>query len=219
MTAEPPQLLKVVIVGAGIGGLTCAIAYRQQGINVTILKRAQGFRPIGANIHLPANTTRAMRELGLYEKLRDHGAIVVQNHVMRAYDSGQVLARKPAGPAMTKLYGSEWVVIHRAQYHSLLLDEATRIGVEVQMDAEVADLEAGSPNAKVKLRSGRSVAGDIVIGRDGLWSEMRRVGLHDKTVPSETGDLAYRGTFSAKQLGGMQDEGVEELLRAHDVQV
>ena len=216
----PEQLpLKVVIVGAGLGGLACAIACRQRGINVIVLERTPEFRPVGAGIQLPANAMRAMRALGLYERLKDHGAVVVQNHVMRAYDSGRVLASKNAGADMIELYGSEWVVIHRARYHSLLLEEAVRLGTEVRLGCEVVDVQAQSSNTVVTLQDGQAVSGDVIIGADGLWSQMRRCGLRDCTEPSETGDLAYRGTFSADQLRNMQDDGVEELLEASDVQV
>ncbi|KAK5690401.1 hypothetical protein LTR97_012269 [Elasticomyces elasticus] len=211
--------LKLIVVGAGIGGLACAIACRQRNIEVVMLERAPEFRPVGAGIQLPANATRAMRELGLYERLKDYGAVTVQNHVMRAYNTGRVLASKTAGPVTAELYGTEWMVIHRARYHSLLLEEAIRLGVEVRLGCEVAEVKVKASVTVLTLQDGSTVSGDVVIGADGLWSQMRRSGLHDCTVPSETGDLAYRGTFSAEQLRDMRDAGVEELLQASDVQV
>ena len=166
MTSSKQCSLRVVIVGAGISGLACAIAFRQRGINVTVLERKPEFRPVGAGIRLPANATRAMRALGLYERLKDHGAVVVQNHVMRAYDSGRVLACKTAGGEMTELYGSEWMVIHRTRYHSLLLEEAIRLGTDVRIGCEVLEVEAQPSITFVTLQDGRVVGGDVIIGAD-----------------------------------------------------
>lgn len=211
--------LRVIIVGAGIGGLTCAIACLQEGLEVIVLERAPAFKPIGAGIQLPANATRVMRELGLYDRLKEYGAVVVQNHIMRRYSDGHVLARKSAGNAMEKMYGSEWMVIHRARYHELLLDEAIRLGAKVEGGCEVMDVQTGPDEPSVELQDGRLLGADVVIGADGLWSRTRNVALHDQTEPLETGDLAYRGTFSAEELWNTEDPGVQELLQSSDVQV
>ncbi|KAK5167143.1 uncharacterized protein LTR77_007873 [Saxophila tyrrhenica] len=138
---------------------------------------------------------------------------------MRAYNSGRILARKDVCRRIVDLYGTEWMVIHRARYHALLLDEATRLGVDIHPGCEVQDVEVRPDSTVVRLHDGRTFAGHVVIGADGLWSQMRRSAWQDHTEPSETGDLAYRGTFSADQLKDMRDEGVDELLEASDVQV
>ena len=211
--------LRVVIIGAGIGGLTCAIACRQEGLDVVVLERAAEFKPVGAGIQLPANATRVMRKLGLYHQLDGQGAVMVESHVMRRYSDGYILARKAAGKVMASMYGSEWMVIHRAKYHQLLLNEAMRHGAEVKAGCDVVDVKTDADDVSVKLHDGRSVDADVVIGADGLWSRTRKLALDDHTEPSETGDLAYRGTFSEERLRNTQDRGVQELLEQSDVQV
>jgi salicylate hydroxylase len=174
---------------------------------VVILEQAKKFQPVGASIQLPANATRTMRELGLYERLEEFGAVTVQNHVMRTYDTGQILAMKAAGQTMTELYGSEWMVIYRARYHSLLRQEAIQLSAGTQSGCEVVGVNKVLSMTTVTLASDEPVSSDVVIGADGLWSQLRKAALSGPIVPAETGDLAYRGTFSAEQLHGMRDEG------------
>lgn len=215
---EMNSSMKVVIVGAGIGGLTCAIACRQQNLDVVVLERAEEFRAVGAGIQLPANATKAIRRLGLHGKLNTYGAIEVENHTLRSYSTGDALARKKAGDATVQAYGSEWMVIHRAEYHEMLLHEALRLGAEVRTNAEVVGVENESSGSVVTLACGETLRGDVTVAADGLWSKLRStMGIGGD--PEETGDLAYRGTFSAEQLKALGDPGVQELLDASDVQV
>lgn len=209
--------LKVIIFGAGLGGLACAIAYRQHGLDVTVLERTPEIRPVGAGIQLPSNASRIMRRLGLYAKLSQHGAVVVQNDTLRSYRSGEILARKTAGPKMAEMYGAEWMVIHRAEYQKLLLEEATRIGVCMRTDCHVIRLNGNCTSAVLQI--GEEVASDAIIGADGLWSSVRTAVLGAESLPSETGDLAYRGTFTAAQLYATGNREIGELLEYSDVQV
>lgn len=219
MVRDIAPKLKVVIVGAGIGGLACAIACRRQDLDVIVLERAPEFQPIGAGIQIPSNASRVMRHLGLYDKLTEHGGVVIKGHTMRAYNTGKVLARKQAGDKMVEIYGSEWLVIHRARYQKLLLDEAVRLGAQVRTGCDVVGADSSLAGPVVKLRDGEIVTGDVVIGADGLWSQMRNIVLGYDSPSSETGDLAYRGTFSAEQLRNVGGEDMRELLEASDVQV
>lgn len=111
MTADPPQQIHVVIVGAGIGGLSCAIACRRSdaSIKVTVLERVPEILTIGAGIHIPPNATRILTEFGLLEKLKAAGAYAQDSFRLRRYYDGEVLADKPLGPRMVQEYGAEWM--------------------------------------------------------------------------------------------------------------
>ena len=65
--------MKAMIVGAGIGGLTAAIALRRAGVETTVFERAGELREVGAELLLAANAVRALDELGLSEKVRRQG--------------------------------------------------------------------------------------------------------------------------------------------------
>jgi salicylate hydroxylase len=111
-----PNSLHVVVVGAGIGGLSCAIACRQAKppIEVTVVERAPELLGIGAGIHIPPNACRIVTHLGLNEKLRHANAYEVEDFTLRRYENGDVLAKKPLnkgsdGGRCRQTFGSEWL--------------------------------------------------------------------------------------------------------------
>lgn len=123
----------MVIVGAGLGGLGCAIACREQGLDVIVLERASEILPVGsshsvfstvlklirrkvgAGVVVPPNGGRAMKYLDLHDKLRSR-SIVVETLDMRRYDDGALLTRRRVGSQEEiERYGGEWwcVVTHQ----------------------------------------------------------------------------------------------------------
>jgi salicylate hydroxylase len=103
--------LHVAIVGAGIGGLACAIACRRQSppIDVTLIERAPEILTIGAGIHIPPNACRVVTYLGVLDKLRAAGGYFLQGFTLRRYSTGAELATKPMGERMVREYGAGWM--------------------------------------------------------------------------------------------------------------
>ncbi|CDM34512.1 Monooxygenase, FAD-binding [Penicillium roqueforti FM164] len=202
------QAIRVIIVGAGLGGLACAIACRrgEHPLDVTILERSEELLPVGAGIQLPPNATRVMAHFGLIEKLKRAGAITTEGYTLRRYRDGHTVAQKP-------------LVIHRADYQALLLEEATNAGAHLVKNAEVVSIESCPAVDMVVLKDGRRFHPDMIIGADGLWSTMREFIMDGPSPPLETGDLAYRGMFSLQELTVLNDPDVEKLVAASDVQV
>lgn len=203
--------LKVVIVGCGLGGLSCAIACRRGGLNVQILEKAAKILPVGAGIQIPPNATKVLQHYGLEEALNEGGAVRVDGRHLRRYSDGKLLASMPRNEAYVERMGAAYYVIHRADYHRVLMEEAQSLGVVVLTDAEVVNVAFdGQPT--VTLRNGQALSADVIVGADGLWSTMREQLLEKPCPPQETGDLAYRGTFSLAQLESLDDPGVMELI-------
>ncbi|RFU30914.1 hypothetical protein B7463_g5419, partial [Scytalidium lignicola] len=213
--------LHVVIVGAGLGGLACALECRRgnPSLEVTVLERSPEILPIGAGIQLPPNATRVMRHFGLLEKLKEVGAVTMQRHTLRRYSDGEVIVEKPLGERVREIYGAEWL----AEYQNLLLEEAQNAGARILKNAEVigvdTNFDGDCGNCTVLLKDGRNIRADVVIGADGLWSRLREFIVGKQSPPSETGDLAYRGTFSREQLALFQEERIIELVEASNIQV
>lgn len=103
--------LHVVVVGAGIGGLACAIACRRADppIAVTVVERTPEILPIGAGIHVPPNGTRVLDHLGVVDRLKEAGGYVLQHFILRRYADGQIISDKPIGSRVTNAYGAEWL--------------------------------------------------------------------------------------------------------------
>jgi salicylate hydroxylase len=102
--------MKVVIVGAGLGGLACAIACRREGIDVEILERSPEIHEFGAGIQVPPNGSRIMREFGLLPQLLEKGSQVQHVH-FRRYKDGRLLRTMPCGDDITEEYGTPWVYV------------------------------------------------------------------------------------------------------------
>jgi salicylate hydroxylase len=103
MTSPPT----VVIAGAGIGGLTAAIALAKRGISVSVAEQADRLEAIGAGIQLSPNASRVLIALGLGERLAPYVVAPRALNIMNAR-SGRVLARAPLGEAATQRYGAPY---------------------------------------------------------------------------------------------------------------
>ena len=89
MTTTP----KILIIGAGIGGLTAAIALRQAGFVVEVFERAAEVKEIGAGIGLSANSVRVLKHLGLMQQVVDRGTVIAE---AVSYNSrGDIIGRMP----------------------------------------------------------------------------------------------------------------------------
>lgn len=106
-------------------------------------------------------------------------------------------------------------MIHREDYHRVLVDEALRLGVEIMLSAHVTTVDFS--RTELGLVDGRVFRGDVIVGADGLWSEIRPLLLDSPSPPVETGDLAYRGTFTREQLLALGDSRIEELCSQKSV--
>lgn len=102
--------MKVLIVGAGLGGLACAIACRREGIDVEILERSPEIREIGAGIQVPPNGTRIMRDFDLLPQLLEKGTQVQEVH-FRRYKDGRLLRTMLFGDDITEQFGAPWMYV------------------------------------------------------------------------------------------------------------
>lgn len=101
----------MVIVGAGLGGLACAIACRRskKPCDVTVVERVPEMIAIGSGIHIPPNACRVMHHFGLVEQLKSAGGYVVQDFTLRRYKDGNIIVEKPLGERVKREYGAEWM--------------------------------------------------------------------------------------------------------------
>ena len=201
----------VVIAGAGIGGLTAAIALAQRGFRVCIIEQAERLEAIGAGIQLSPNASRLLIGLGLGERLAPYIVAPQALNVMNA-QTGRVLARAALGDAAAKRYGAPYWVIHRGDLHTVLREtiEATPL-VELQLGVRAEDFATHDNGVTVGGRKDRQpieTHGAALIGADGLWSELRgRLG-HD-TRPRFGQHTAWRTLVPA--------DAVSPALRAPSV--
>ncbi|MDT0306468.1 FAD-dependent monooxygenase [Streptomyces sp. DSM 44917] len=196
--------MKAVIVGAGIGGLTAALALRTRGIAVTVLEQAGRLGEIGAGLQIGPNASRVLYRLGLAEALAPV-SLVVEESVRRRWSSGEILAKTTLGPGAAARFGAPYLHLHRADLHRVLHEAAIdprRPGpvVRVETGRRVVGLEdAGVRAPAVVTEDGSRFGGDLVIGADGIRSRVRRlIGAPDEVHHS--GDMAYRTLIRRPQV-------------------
>ena len=214
MTAPAP----VLIAGGGIAGLALALALARRGIRSTVLERQQAPAAAGAGIQLGPNGVRALQRLGVADALKtwvsEPEAIEV-----RAGSSGRRLARLPLGSWIEKRHGAPYWVAHRGDLHAVLAAAtAAEPLIERRTGFEVASVAQTAEQVTVADAAGRSIAGPILAGADGLWSAVRPA-LAPGSGPQPAGATATRTVIPAGQAGALAGSAVGVWLsrQAHVV--
>ncbi|KAJ2917671.1 hypothetical protein MD484_g2732, partial [Candolleomyces efflorescens] len=199
LTTTSRLSLDIIVVGAGIGGLTVAHRLATAGHKVTVIEGAQTLGEIGAGMLLSPNVTRLLCRWGFGEKLKE--VIAVQTRLTyRRYEKGEVLTSIPLGKLAENEFGAPAYMIHRADLHHILLSAVQPL-VSIKLGSKAIGVD---PNvASVTLASGEIVEGDLVIGADGLRSKVLEVVLppeEQNLDPKHTGDAAYRALIPSDRL-------------------
>lgn len=184
------KLPSAIISGGGIGGLAAALAALRAGWSVQLFEKAAAFSEVGAGIQLGPNVVKVLQGWGLGGALQSVAAFPEQLLVKSAV-SGALLGRLPLGVDIAARYGAAYATVHRADLHELLMAAAVQQGVMLHTAAPLQSYVDGLDVVRVKVTDGREVAGDALIGADGLWSRVRQQMLGDG-LPRPTGHLAYR---------------------------
>ena len=189
----------VIIAGAGIGGLTAALAIAQRGFRVAVFDQAERLEEVGAGIQLSPNASRVLIGLGLGDELKSCVVAPEELRVLNA-QTACMLARAPLGAAVERRYGAPYWVIHRGDLQKVLLD-AVRANPDValHLGTRIEDYALhGNGVTVAALSSGRAFEerGIALVGADGLWSSVRRR-LGHRSAPRFAGHTAWRALVPA----------------------
>lgn len=151
------------IIGAGISGLTAALALSRRGISSEIFEQAGELTDIGAGLQVSPNASRILAELGILEGL---SKVWLEPDAIRLISGGSLrqLAAVPAGKFARERWGAPYGVLHRTTLQKTLLaavaaDPRCRLHLGVRIDLTLPPFER---------------AADIIIGADGVWSKLRQ---------------------------------------------
>ncbi|KAH8590928.1 hypothetical protein B0O99DRAFT_285698 [Bisporella sp. PMI_857] len=190
--------LDVIIIGAGIGGLTSGLALAQTGHSVTILESVSRIAEVGAGIQLAPNASRILNRLGVLEEVMKETSVLSRVSIRR-YDSDEELNSSPLMPSVGNVYRAPMGVIHRGDLQRILLSAAQRSGCRVLTSQRVLTADAGfAPRVQVRDNKNGTVVwfqGDVVIAADGIQSTLRKqmaMARGYRYEPTPTGDAAYR---------------------------
>lgn len=179
---------KVVVVGAGIGGLTAAVALHRSGHEVQVFERARQLGEVGAGLQLGPNAVRIVEALGLGQELHRLAAEPTER-VSLKWDTGEQRVREPYKGVMRQRFGAPYLMAHRADVHSLLMrqlpDGCIRTG------AECVEVVTSPASASARFADGSAVEADVVVGADGIHSMVRN-SLFDPVRPRFTQQICWR---------------------------
>jgi 2-polyprenyl-6-methoxyphenol hydroxylase-like FAD-dependent oxidoreductase len=179
--------MRIAIIGAGIGGLTAALALRQFGFEPQVFEQAPALLDVGAAILMWPNAMRVLHQLGLADAVRQHGGIMEKARWLN-YD-GRLLNNfrfpKTDLPPMA---------LHRAELQRVLLNALSENSIHLHHVFESYEQRAGEIVAR--FADGRSFECEALIGADGLHSRVRAQLLNDGP-PTEHAYVAWRGVVDS----------------------
>ena len=111
--------LRAAVVGAGLGGLTAAVALHQAGFDVEVYEQAPELTEVGGGINTGPNATRVLYRLGLGHAL-DREAVRPASTHQRRWQDGRTLQRAPLNPRCEELYGAPHLTVHRADLLAII---------------------------------------------------------------------------------------------------
>jgi len=190
----------IAIIGAGMGGLTLAAVLHQRGFDVRVYEQAPAFVRLGAGIQMSPNAMRVLRGIGLEPGIRAT-AFQPRSWTNREWDTGALKYELRLGPDAEAKYGAPYMLMHRGDLHAALVScvPAERI----LLGKKLADLDWAGDGVALRFADGTTARANAVIAADGIHSRVRELWLGAEQ-PNFTGRVAYRTTFPAALLGGME---------------
>jgi len=196
--------MKVVVAGAGIGGLTAALALHQAGIEAEVFEQASEVRELGVGINMQPHAIRELAGLGLLPALDRIG--IRCRRMVYLTRRGQTVWDEPRGieagydmPQFSIHRGKVQGVLHQAVVERLGPDRVHTgrrlVAVEERSAGVVAHFDRGSDGGRVE------VEGDVLVGADGIHSALRASFYPNESPPAWNGYMMWRGAVDWPVFG------------------
>jgi salicylate hydroxylase len=181
--------LNIAVVGAGIGGLSAAVALYRAGFAVEVYEQAPELTEVGGGINMGPNAIRVLRGYGLGAALDRDGVKPLFTH-QRRWQDGRTLQKAPLNPRCEELYGAPHMTFHR---RDLLAAIATGVPAEhIHLGHRLAGFADMGNHVEAWFDNGARIAVDVLVGADGIHSTVHAQLFGDQ-APEFAGCVAYRG--------------------------
>ena len=196
--------MRIGIIGAGIGGLSAALALLDAGFDVQVYEQAHALDEVGAGVQVSPNASRILHRLGL--GLADQltrTAVKPLAWQQRRWDDGRTLLRTPLAEAVEARFGYPHYHLHRADLLAVL---AGAVPAErIHVGYRVTGLVQHADTVEARFGNGTTVRTDVLVGADGIHSAVR-ANLFGPDQPRFTGCVAYRGLIPGERLAHLDLE-------------
>lgn len=199
MTEQAVRALDVLIVGAGIGGLTAAGLLLRGGHTVRIFEQSKVLGEVGAGIQISANAGHVLDVLGLRSPMQAI-SFTPEHWLSRGYLSGDIVNQFAIGEDHESRHGFPYCMMHRADLHRLLVETVRSLDKQaIRLGAKATGYSETATGVSLKLEDGSVHHGDVLIGADGVKSVIRRQ-IVGPDHPVYSGLAAWRGLIPADRL-------------------
>ncbi|ESW96628.1 hypothetical protein KL918_000584 [Ogataea parapolymorpha] len=188
--------LRFVVVGGGIGGLSVAIGLVLAGHEVIVLEKAQQLSEVGAGIQIPPNSTRILEVLGCKTQILEKALVPKAYHFFN--HKGDNLINIELDPYCARKYGCKSLHIHRGDFHKCLVERARELRITILVNSGIVEIDLDHNIAIT--HDGHKYHGDVIIGADGLNSNVRSSIFGKHSLATNSGDQAYRSLISIPEM-------------------
>jgi 2-polyprenyl-6-methoxyphenol hydroxylase-like FAD-dependent oxidoreductase len=189
----------VLIAGGGIGGLATAMGLAQKGIRSILLEKSSSLGEIGAGIQLGPNAFHAFDYLGVGEAARGMAVYIDQLRLMDALTAEEI-THVDLGEAFRARFRNPYAVVHRGDLHGVFLSACRNSDlIELRVSSEVVGYEQDGSLVTATIANGDRVTGSLLIGADGLWSNIRKQVTADGS-PRVSGHTTYRSVIPTERM-------------------
>ncbi len=196
--------MKYTIIGAGIGGLTTALAFEKKGIDYQIFERSTQLNEVGAGIWLAPNALKVLKSLDIYENVRKEGNTIDRITLAEAdlspiTDSNQGIIKEK--------FGFSTIAIHRAKLQKLLFEQLPK--EKIQLGKSLSHFEQTSTGSVlVNFEDKTTTETNYLIGADGINSRVRQQ-LFPTSKKRYSGQTCWRGIALYRLDKDFQNRGME----------
>ena len=188
--------MHLIIVGAGLGGLSAALCCLKHGLKVTLLEQATELREVGAGVQISSNGSVILRELGLLEKAAAIGVKPISFRVL-GFEDDSIISDMPLGPAAAERYGEPFHQFHRADLLDVLSSALPRN--VLRLSCRVVDFQQSAAGVTVRTATNETISGDVLVGADGIHSVIRTQLVGDSPT-AFSGKLVWRALIPAADV-------------------
>jgi len=201
---------KILIVGAGIGGLTAALALQKFGFKVQVFEQAPELKEIGAGVVVTPNAMHALNFLDVGDAICAMGSSPGETYT-RHYATGEVLEVRPSGADLEKKFGAPYFQSHRADLHDELKKAVVSNDPDcVFLNHACSEVTQDGDTVTATFKNGKSYTGDVLIGSDGNASAVRSSVFGHEDV-NYTGQVAYRALIPSEYVKDMLENQDKRL--------
>ncbi|MBN9112369.1 MAG: flavin-dependent oxidoreductase [Pseudonocardia sp.] len=193
--------MKVVVAGAGIGGLTTALRLHQDGIDCEIVEQGRAIRELGVGINALPHAVKELAALGLLDRLDEIAIRTTQLSYLHRL--GQEILRRPCG--LDAGFTLPQFSLHRGRLQGVLLRAVReRLGDDaVRTGHRLVEFDQDASGVRVRVADGQDdVHGDVLVAADGIHSTVRALLFPDEGPPRWNGVMMWRGATDWPSFGG-----------------